>query len=507
MKQQRPKVRPSTGINVPGFRSPRVMAKDTTIKEVLRAMGAGLYLRDAGPSSCSGRDALIVPEKVQRKLALDSINYFLSKFIPGGMGFLSVLVFVRMVGYEEYGRYAVVFAIVMAAASGMAGWLSQGILRFQSQSLGTDATENFSQATSLGTAVSVIFGAIGLAIAVLLSGVQGGYSVLISMVLFAELLTYTVTMARFQAGLDSVKVLRFEAFRSVACFAVPVVIMVLSRSRAYRVLLFGIAVGYLLPLFSRLISLETPARSGRRWRAFPSPEQRKVLSNLWRFGWPVALWLLCQQGLLVSDRFFIQRFSGYSDAGIYASMYDVVVRCFSLLFMPVTLAVHPLVMDCWNAGNRRHALDAIRSGLKYQLLMFIPIGAVLVGIGPWASRTILGKPIHAAGQVVLPLALGGFLWQTCLLAHKPLEILCETKRMLLGMLIALTINVAGNWMLVPIYGYKVSAYLTVASSSAYLLSLFVLTPIGSLREALEAESGTGKDKSTLVTDECVTTLT
>ena len=73
-----------------------------------------------------------------------------------------------------------------------------------------------------------------------------------------------------------------------------------------------------------------------------------------------------------------------------------------------------------------------------------------------------------------------------LLAHKPLEILCETKRMLAGMSAALVVNLLGNRLLIPIYGYKAAAYLAVASSLTYLLSIFVLTPKARFVEALRA---------------------
>ena len=212
--------------------------------------------------------------------------------------------------------------------------------------------------------------------------------------------------------------------------------------------------------------------------------------------------MLCQQGLLVSDRLFIQRYSGFSAAGIYSSMYDVVVRSFSLLFMPVTLAVHPLVMDRWNAGRPQHALHAIRSGVKYQLLMFVPIGAVLVLVAPWVSRMVLGRPIAQAAEIVLPLAISGFLWQMALLAHKPLEILCETKRMLVGMAAALAVNLLGNRLLIPVYGYQAAAYLAVASSLTYLLSILVLTPRTRFIEALQVHNQPGT-KTHSTSDQCV----
>jgi O-antigen/teichoic acid export membrane protein len=104
---------------------------------------------------------------------------------------------------------------------------------------------------------------------------------------------------------------------------------------------------------------------------------------------------------------------------------------------------------------------------------------------PWISRLVLGKENGGAAGIVLPLAAGGLLWQVCLLAHKPLEILYQTKRMLLGITAGLVINVVGNWLLVPRYGYWASAYLTVASASTYLILVFVLTPGREFRGAVE----------------------
>jgi len=417
-------------------------------------------------------------------LVQDAFNYFLSKIVPGLMGFLSVLVFVRMVGVEQYGRYAVVFAFVMAWASGLAGWLSQGILRFQSRWREPAEAANFLRSAKAGTVLSAVIGAIAVAVAMPAFGVQKGWPLLISWGLLGALIVYTVTIARFQASLRSAKVLRFEAVRSVGCFVIPVALLWVMGSRDYRLLLLGIALGYSLPLFGPVFS-RTKEHVGAGDGGHPelSSTHRKILGEIWRFGWPVALWMLCLQSLVVSDRYFLQKFSGFSEAGVYASMYDVIVRSFSLLFMPITLAVHPLIMNHWNAGNRKHALHAIRAGVKYQILMFIPIGICLAALAPWVSRVVLGKTNSGAVEIVLPLAVGGFLWQVCLLSHKPLEILCQTRRMLAGMLVALATNIGGNWLLVPRYGYRASAYLTVASSTVYLLSLLVLTPTAELRRA------------------------
>jgi O-antigen/teichoic acid export membrane protein len=475
------------------------MPTELTIKDVLRG-STTLFRRSAERESSP--EVLKVRGEVHRKLVFDSINYFLSKIIPGLMGFLSVLVFVRLLGYEEYGHYSVVFAVVMASASGMAGWLGQGILRFQSQNTGSHSNGLFTTAANLGTTLSLALGAAGVGIGLVVSGAQGDLSAALSSALFAALVVYTLSLARFQAELKSKRVLQFEIIRSITGFVVPVLILVLTPFRTYWLLLFGVAIGYTVPLLARPFFADHGSRQHWTPKITGAPEHWRLLAKLWHFGWPVGIWMLCQQGLLVSDRLFIQRYSGFSAAGIYSSMYDVVVRSFSLLFMPVTLAVHPLVMDRWNSGRPQHALHAIRSGVKYQLLMFVPIGGALVVVAPWVTRVVLGRPIPQASEIVLPLAISGFLWQMSLLAHKPLEILCETKRMLAGMSAALAVNILGNWLLIPVYGYKAAAYLAVASSLTYLLSVLLLTPRTRFIEALQVHSQPGT-KTHSTNDECV----
>src|SRR5439155_6881481 len=252
-----------------------------------------------------------------------------------------------------------------------------------------------------GTTLSLALGAAGVGIGLVLCGAQRGSGALLSTALFAALLVYTLSLARFQAGLESKSVLQFEIIRSITGFIVPVLILVLTPFRTYGALLLGVAIGYLAPLLGRHAFVHQNPKLNWIPRVTGSREHWRVLAKLWHFGWPVGVWMLCQQGLVLSDRLFIQRYSGFSAAGIYSSMYDVVVRSFSLLFMPVTLAVHPLVMDRWNAGRPQHALHAIRSGIKYQLLMFVPIGAVLVLVAPWVSRIVLGRPIPQAAEIVL----------------------------------------------------------------------------------------------------------
>ncbi|HKW63901.1 MAG TPA: oligosaccharide flippase family protein [Candidatus Acidoferrum sp.] len=426
------------------------------------------------------------PGRLGRQLVTDAFNYFLSKVVPGLMGFLSVLVFVRMVGVEQYGRYAVIFGFVMASAAGLAGWLSQGIIRFQSQWGEPAEAASFLHSAVAGTILSVVVGGIILGIAIPAFGLQKGWPLLISLALFGVLLVYTVRLARFQASLRSGQVLRIEAVRSVGCFFIPIALFWITGSRDFRLLLLGIALGYSLPLLEPALSqARLHAERGQLWL---SVGQRKVLSELWAYGWPVGVWSMCLTLQSALDRFFIQRFSGDANAGSYAAMYDVIVRSFSLLCFPLVLSANSLVMSRWNKGDKRGAISVIASSLKYQTAISIVFLLALGLLTRQVSHAILGRQHEANSSLVLPLAFGGFLWQISYLVHKPLELMCLTKRMLAAMIIALAVSGIGNYLFIPVFGYPAAAYMAMAAPAAYLIIAWALTPLKEFRREISVST-------------------
>lgn len=412
--------------------------------------------------------------ELRGKLVLDTRNYFISKIIPGLMGLLTVAVFVRMVGYEQYGRYAVLMAATTACATGGAGWLSQGILRFASQYAGTGGADSFRRGSNLGILLAALLG--GLALSVIVAFQHSGLVLAVALILYLPMLTYTVEVTRVQASLRSETVVRIEGIRAISSFAIPLILVLVTGRKDYLLLLGGVGVGYLIPLAARFGNSQSSRAKASERFAWLGNSERNALNRVWTYGWPVALWLVCQQCLVVSDRYFIQRFWGYSAAGVYASIYDVIVRSFALVFAPITMSVHSVLMHRWNQGDRQSSIAALKKAMGYEVLLFIPVLVALLFLKPWIARLILGKANLEAAGSILPLAVAGFLWQLALLAHKPLEILCRTKRMLIGILLTLACNVLGNYFLVPRFGFIAAAYLSAGASCLYLMLLVVLTP-------------------------------
>ncbi len=420
------------------------------------------------------------PPKVLRFLMKDSFGYLLSKIIPGVFGLISVPVFVRLIGVEEYGRFAVVFPVLMAIGGFGAGWLQQGILRFHpgSESVAQQLPV-FKRAILKGTSYS----ALGVAVTVLpiLGLLHLPLRAWIVAVLFCVMqLPYYISLTSLQARLQPRLVLKNEAVRSSASFLLPVALLFFTGRRSYELLLLGLGLGYALAL---LLVRDTSSQQTLLSKTDTShdSDSSPVLAQLWRFGWAMGVWLMLSQALPVVGRSAIQHYAGYAQAGIYASLYELAVRCFSLFASPVMQAAHPRIMRHWNDGDHAAARLIIRRSIQIQTLMFLPVEIVGIAFAGPLTRLIVGPRVVAPISLFPMLMLGGFLWQIAVLAHKPLEIMQRTKAMLIAMIGIVALEFAGNVLLVPIFGMIAAVYVFLLGAVAYIALAVLLSNLPALR--------------------------
>jgi O-antigen/teichoic acid export membrane protein len=404
-------------------------------------------------------------------LASDSLAYFLSKLVPGFFGFITVPVLIRLIGVDQYGRLAVLLPLLMAFGGAGGGWLAQGMLRFHPTSRDDAAIHaRFHHAVLLAAVFSLVITGAVLCVLLIVLG-YGAPGVSIGVGLCCSFLAYNLALTKLQSELRPAVVMKWEMLRSTAGFVLPVLLVCLPGSRNFQMALLGLALAYVLAA-----SLAIWAGTTLKVRLLPHLAQAKseMLPKLWRFGWAVGVWLLLFQILPVIDRSVIQRFAGYHQAGIYASLYEISIRSFSLLAFPLTQAAHPRIMRCCNEGNHQEAYDIIKRSIRYQLLIFLPLILFVFLFARRIAFLILGFEDAAAASILPLLIMGGFFWQMALLAHKPLEIRERTKVMLLGMAAIVIVEFAANCLLVPIYGYRISAYVVVGCSLLYLAIVFYL---------------------------------
>jgi len=178
-------------------------------------------------------------------------------------------------------------------------------------------------------------------------------------------------------------------------------------------------------------------------------------------------WLLGAQILDVSDRFLIEIFSGSQQVGIYSANYRLVSSGIWMVFYPILMAAHPIIMNSWRGNNKEEMIKLISSITRYFLIIFLP----LVGYISICSRDIislcLGKAFRE-GYVILPIIILGITgWNLAIIGHKGLEIRKKTKVVFVLVILCAIINIFLNIILIPRFGYIGAAYATLISYLLY----------------------------------------
>jgi O-antigen/teichoic acid export membrane protein len=187
-----------------------------------------------------------------------------------------------------------------------------------------------------------------------------------------------------------------------------------------------------------------------------------------RYGATVASYSLLASFLNVADRFLIGRWRGLADAGTYAAIYDVVFRSFGLVLFPIAVSAFPLLARAWNSRDWHSG----RKALRYAILLECAIGLPLLVIVT-ANHTILvqwtsGHPMDGSRELVFSIGLAAFLWQLAQLAHKPAELSGHLHILILGVSLALIVNVVGNVIFLRSGPLVVAGITSALASTVYV---------------------------------------
>jgi len=400
----------------------------------------------------------------------DSFKYAVTKLIPGLMGLMTIIVFIRMIGPEEYGKYSIQLSFLMAISAFSIGWLNQSILRYYSR---YQTAALLSRVFGLGILVSILFGLVVLGIASrysIFDSLTGSES-LIGFILFVALCAFQFLSALFRAQLKPINVIIITTVQSILGLLIPVILLSMFE-QSHRFLLIGLAMSYCTPpIIFFFVNIN---RVKKLWFKENSiHKSRHILVEFLKYGTPLSLWFALSLSLALLDRFFIKYYFEYETTGIYASFTDLVVRVFSILLFPLTLAVHPRIMSAWNTNKQSAAIALWWKALQYQLAIFIVLMAVVYIFTDNIFNmlmVILPDLNVSYSFLLMPILAGGFLWQFALLCHKPLEMDQRTKLMALLMLAALCVNLIGNIVYLPHYGIIATAYTYIASATVYIIT-------------------------------------
>jgi O-antigen/teichoic acid export membrane protein len=400
------------------------------------------------------------------QLLKESLFYALSKLIPGVVGLIAVVLFFRWVGPTEYGRYSMIFSFTNLLAAISFGWLNQSILRYGST---FHPTSKLFPPLIVGSVLGFLFISIVL---IIFSQFQFPvkFPLLNTILLAAAIGIFNQIKVTFQSKESPKKVIIITSIQSILMVVCTFMTIRIYGPQAISIII-GVFLGYFIPCLGVTRSIQFK----NTW----SDKNGIVVKKFFKFGAPLSIWFGLSLSLNFLDRFFIERYYGAALMGSFAGFSEFIIRVFSIIIFPITLAIHPMMMNQWNKErDSNNVLTHLRNGSLLQGAIF---GVIFVGIMLFKDPLFiviekLVPNIDGSMQsILLPLFIGGFLWQFALLAHKPLEIEERTIIMVICILSAVLINLLGNLIFLPQFGVIATAYTMIASASIYIILSWVFS--------------------------------
>jgi O-antigen/teichoic acid export membrane protein len=178
-----------------------------------------------------------------------------------------------------------------------------------------------------------------------------------------------------------------------------------------------------------------------------------------------------------SDRFIIGYLLGTKSTGLYSVGYDLAKQILVLLMMIVNLAAYPLVIKALETEGVKAAQKQLDQNTILLFFIGLPATLGLILLSPDITSVFLGPSFREAGGIIFSLICVAVFIQTIKTYYFDLafELGKKTIYQIWPVLIAGLVNVGLNFLLIPKFGIKGSAY---ASITAYVIGIILSWGIG-----------------------------
>ena len=416
-----------------------------------------------------------------KTLFKETFYYFISKAIPGIVGFISVLLFIRILGSSGYGQYSLFISQCNLIAAISFGWINQSQLRYFSKDFNK---KNYNIIQIKAFAYSTLASFVLITLFVLLQSLSINI-LFVSIIVIIGVALFNYLKTLFQAKILPFKIIWFTSGQSLLALIIPICLLIIFGKKA-SILLFGIGLSFLIPVFIMYFT-KIKKIIISKFNFIAKNTGNNLLKKWFLYGSPLSLWFAAGLLLPFLDRYFINKFLLENELGIYSSIQEILVRFFSLSLFPLIMAIHPRIMNYWNNKNHEAAIKLMLVSMTILLLFGIIIILVFIkfdGLVYYGFQKIIPEFNDQFKPLLLPILISGFLWQISLITHKILEIKEKTLLMVLFIIPSLIINMVGNIIFLPTVGLIATAYTSLFSALSYSLITLLYSLNTILRQKL-----------------------
>ena len=395
-------------------------------------------------------------------------GYLPSNIVQGVVGFLTIILFTRILSPEEFGRYALAFSVLTLAHVAIFTWLEAAMARFwASGQPGKDLAGHFASLYRAAAWLSLAF----IPVVALVLWLWPA-DPLLKFALAAGLAGCPVrcfvklAQERYRAAGEVARAANLDMSVSVGGLAIGVALALMGAGGAGPLL--GLAIA---PLAALPFILPGELRHARGGAAEPARLRSYAV-----YGYPIAASLALTVVLSSTDRFLLALYLDEAAVGAYHASYSIANRTLDMLFLWLGAAGQPALVMALERGGLDQLKVAAREQLSTFLLIGLPAAAGVALVARPLAEVLIGEDLRSAAAGVTPwIALSALLFGlTAYYFGQAFTLGKKTKRLLLAMAIPAGLNVILNLILVPRFGLMGAAWATAASFAVGLLATWLI---------------------------------
>lgn len=399
--------------------------------------------------------------------------YFPGQIYPALINLLLILFLTRQLTIEEYGEYTFLITICGFLVTLFTGWLTQAILYFYPKYLEEGKEDEIKRNIDIFNILLLFIASILTIFFIILSWIYATldiYIVLIWIVCFQSI--YTILLNVFRITFNNKKYLLFIVSSVSLKVSLIIALNVLIELDLF-VIMNAILLSYLVIIIKELIIIIK--RGSLLFKESKFFFQKDFFKAMFIYGLPILGMGLCSSMIQIIERVNLKYFHSSYELGLYSANMSIVTAALSFIFLPVTMALHPLLMKI--SAQKETTLGMLSEKIsKITTLYFLigfPIIFFIIVFNNELSILFLGEKYSVASEVIVVGSIGVFLWNVCTIGHKGFEIQKKTTQMFKYIFIASLISALLSIPLIIEFGYIGTAFVSLIVNIIYMIFIIM----------------------------------
>lgn len=395
----------------------------------------------------------------------DSVFYFLSKSLVAIINAVFIIVVLNIYGADLYADFSLLLISSLAISNITATWMTQAYLRF-----GNDSNYQVLRISFFISNILTIL--IVTAFSVTLDNSETNF--IIFLLLTMSQTVYLLGRTVLQKGRKIKNYFIFDLLRMLIISIITFVSIFFYKN------IYGLTVAYIIGNFIFCIVIYNVLND---FSALKIGFYYSDVKKWFKFGAPVAFWLTIASLQMLSDRYIIKEFLSLEDSGYYSGYYDLILRSCSLIIMPISNAMYPILIENEGVINtyKKMALRLSLACLIISTVIAVSTNYVLAVFLSMLPSIKLNFDVFFIAIMVF----GIVLWQLAMIYQKPLEMQHRTYLMAINVGVVLIISVVINLSFLDMFGILIFPITLSISALIYLFLTYVSVKNDSLPDFIK----------------------